>query len=105
MAFCLQAAFTTGFRRVCGIARRNDALTLLQTLRHTLESGLSISPPGTSFGSSDADACWSMQQAHACLDLVAMLTTGAARNEKFLVTVAFQRSAIRWIDCLCCYHC
>jgi hypothetical protein len=42
------------------------------------------------FGRGDDEAGWAMRQSNAGFDLVAMLSAGAARHEKFQIAIAFE---------------
>ena len=86
---------TLGRRRwPCRLARFAHALKFRQALSHALKRRFTIGRLRAALGCGDRDPAWPMRQAHASLDFIAMLTAGAARDEKFHVAIALKRFTV-----------
>src|SRR5579875_2002814 len=88
-AFGFQAALAAGSGGARGFARLPGALLLFQPSGKTLESRLAIGCLRTPLCGRHADAAGPVDEPHACLDLVAVLTARPAGNEELHVAIAF----------------
>ena len=92
-----QATLAAGPAWTSGHARNAAALDGLQAFRHALKGHLAVRALRTPLSSRDRNAARTMNQAHARLNLIAMLATGSTGNKKFNLANALQRRAIGWI--------
>src|SRR6266567_2486330 len=88
MAFGFDAADTAGGSRACGLTWLCALLLDLEALSHTFKSRFPIGILRTTLGCSDGSAGRAMNEAHTCLDFIAILATWSAGNEEIQVTVA-----------------
>lgn len=89
-----QAALAAGPAWTSGHARNAAALDCLQALCHALKSHLAVRVLRTPLGGRDRNAARTMDQAHARLNLIAMLPAGSAGNKKLSLAIALQRRTI-----------
>lgn len=92
-----QATLAAGPAWTSGHARNTVALDGLQALGHALKGHLAVRALRTPLGSRDRNAARTMDQAHARLNLIAMLPAWSSGNKKFNLANALQRRAIGWI--------
>src|SRR5579884_2690392 len=88
--FRLKPAHAAGWRRPCCCARLHDTLPLFKAFGHTLKSHFTVGMLRAAFSSCHHDAGWTMGQADARLNLIAVLATGSAGNKVFSIAIAFQ---------------